>query len=137
MMPVTHTQLVNKSAKWLKKHTENIIVPNCSFVIIEQKTTANEIADVIGFCSWASVKIEAKISVPDFKKEAKKKFKIREDSEMGNFRYFITPVNLIAIEDVPEKWGLLYFENDKITIAKKAITQNGNLISERSLLLTK
>jgi len=34
------------------------------------------------------------------------------------------------------KWGLLYFENDKITIAKKAITQNANLISERSLLLT-
>ncbi len=50
---MTHDELVQKSAKWLKKHTQNAVVPNCSTIVTELSTNnrTGEIPDVIGWNS--------------------------------------------------------------------------------------
>jgi hypothetical protein len=45
-----HKEITKRAAKWLKKHSGNAIVPNCS-IVAEDLTTATvtgEIPDVIG-----------------------------------------------------------------------------------------
>jgi len=136
MVKITHKQLVYEAAKWLKKHDQNIVVPNCSTVIVEQKTTADEIPDVIGFNSWASIKIEVKTSYPDFRKDLLKKFKDDPMDGMGEFRYYFCPDGIIPVRELPKNWGLLYYDNKRVTIIKKAEWQNANLKGERSILLS-
>jgi hypothetical protein len=139
MSKITHKQLVELAAKWLKKHKENIVIPNCPIVSSETAcvSASGEIADVIGWCYWTSVLIEVKVSKNDFKNDKKKRFKILHESGMGELRYYCCPKGLIAVSDLPENWGLLEIcEKNKITIVKKAERCNSNLISERSLLLS-
>ena len=51
-----HRELCEKGAKWLKKHHENVTVPNCSIVAVELSSpVTKEIPDVIGWCSWCIV----------------------------------------------------------------------------------
>lgn len=134
---MTHDELVAISAKWLKSHPENLIVPNCS-LIVEEMYSANltgEIPDVIGWCSWASVVIEDKVSRADFLKDKRKGF--RQIGGMGEFNYYCCPADTITVKDLPDNWGLLYCdENHRISIIKKATKQETNLLSERSLLLS-
>ena len=65
---MTHEQIVVIAGKWLKKHEQNIVIPNCSLVLTElvAATTSGEIPDVIGWCSWISVLIEVKTSRADY-----------------------------------------------------------------------
>lgn len=135
---MTHNDITRECAKWLKKHKQNIIIPNCSIVIKELKspTKTGEIPDIIGWCSWASVLIEVKVSKSDFKKDFNKPFRKEYNLGMGNFKYYICPSGLINKEEIPDKWGLLYYEKGNISIIKKAMNHIPNLESERALLIT-
>jgi len=93
-------------------------------------------AIILGFCSWASILIEVKTSLADFKKDANKKCRKNPTDGVGEFRYFLCPAGLIIVEMLPENWGLLYYNDGAISIEKKANWQNANLKNERSLLLT-
>jgi len=136
---MTHKELTERASKWLKRHNQNTIVPNCNTIASEitSATSTGEIPDVIGWCSWTSVLIEVKISRSDFLRDAKKTFRKFADMGMGEHRYYICPKYLLTIEDVPENWGLLYCnEKSKIEIVKKAEQQEANLRCERSMLLS-
>ena len=136
---MTHAELVVIASKWLKKHPQNIVVPNCSLVVSEitSVTSSGEIPDVIGWCSWASVLIEVKSSRSDFLRDSKKPFRKFADMGMGEFKYYICPTDLLTVEEMPEHWGLLYCdEKGKITIQKVAEKHEANLISERTLILS-
>ena len=76
-MEITHKDLVSRGTKWIKKHTSNIAIPNCS-IVAEDLTTATstgETPDIIGWASWCSVLIEVKASRSDFLRDKKKNFR--------------------------------------------------------------
>lgn len=136
---MTHDELVQTSAKWLKKHSQNAVIPNCSIVSddIKSLTKTGEIPDVFGWCSWCSILIEVKVSRSDYFADKKKEFRTFADKGMGEFRYYICPKDMIEQCEVPMLWGLLYCDdNGNIEIVRRAIQQESNLDSERTLLLS-
>ena len=136
---MTHTDIINHTAKWLKNHPQNIAVPNCTTILKELKsaTESGEIPDVIAWCSWASVLVEVKTSRSDFLKDRCKPFRISPAKGVGNFRYYISPPNIIKPNEIPEYWGLLQInENEKIEIIKVAQNQFANTECERTILLS-
>lgn len=131
-----HGDLCEKGAKWLKKHHENVTVPNCSIVAVELSSPiTKEIPDVVGWCSWCSVMLEIKVSKFDFIKD-KNKFARSEEQGVGEFRYYLCPENLIKPEELPENYGLLYDSEEGIQIVKVATRQSTNLLAERNMLTT-
>lgn len=134
---MTHDKLVCISGKWLKKHSQNARIPNCRLVRTELKTVIDEIPDVIGWCSSCSIMIEVKVSRSDFLKDAKKPFRTKSESGIGEYRYYCCPQGLIRPHDIPEKWGLLWYNgSNELEIVKDAIAQNANVINERAILLS-
>ena len=105
----THQELCEKADKWLRTKC------NCSTVITElkAKTRTGEIPDSIGFKSTRSkttrsILIECKTSRADFRADAKKEFRADPKMGMGDFRFYLCPEGVIKVDDLPEKWGLLY-----------------------------
>lgn len=136
---MTHKELTERAVKWLKRHSNNTKIPNCSTIASEiaSNTTSGEIPDVLGWCYWTSVLIETKVSRSDFLRDFKKPFRQFADIGMGEFRYYICPKDLIKVEEVPEDWGLLYCnEKGKIETIKLANRQQANLQCERTILLS-
>ena len=64
--------------------------------------------DVIGFYYEDSYLIEVKDSRADFLKDAEKPHRADPTQGMGKYRWYACPKGLIAPEEVPEGWGLLY-----------------------------
>lgn len=136
---ISHKELTLKACKWLKKHEQNLLIPNCKTIISEitSAVKTGEIPDVIGWCSWASVLIEVKTNRNDFLVDFKKPFRQNPEKGMGEFRYYLCPENLILEKDLPLNWGLLYFNKQgDVDIIKTAKEQKTNLASERTLLLS-
>lgn len=131
-----HTELVNISAKWLKKHYQNGVLPNCPIVSKELKTLngSGEIPDIMGFCNGASVMLEIKVNKADFLNDHKKRHR-KADYGMGNYKYYVCPYGLIHHTELPDKWGLIYFNADgSLEIAHKGKSSVANLRAERDYL---
>lgn len=134
---ISHDELSVISAKWLKKHTQNILIPNCATIAIDMKTIEQEKPDVIGWSSFCSVMIEVKVGRCDFLKDFKKEFRKLRERGVGEYRYYCCPTGLINENELPENWGLLYLNNkNKIEIIKVAKIQKSNLIAERNMLIS-
>ena len=133
-----HDDLTLLGAKWLKQHTKNIIVPNCREIAIDLSTATitGEQPDIIGWCSWASVLIETKVSRPDFLADKKKSFRINPNLGVGNFRYYLVPEGLIKENELPDNWGMLCYSNSGIEIRRAANKVKSNLDCERTILLS-
>ena len=138
---ITHAHLIQVASKWLKNNGHE----NCPIVITEQACVGNkEIVDVIGFNHLHSVMIEVKVSRSDFLKDKKKIYRINQDLGVGNFRFYLTTPGTILPEDLPEKWGLLYYTGKRIekvvnpffgNINSKSPNKfSSNLKEERSIL---
>lgn len=107
---MTHKYLIEVAYKWVLKRG------SCGVAFKELKTANIEIPDVIGFGSGFSVVIECKVSRSDFLKD---KNKPHRQKGMGTFRYFCCPIGLIKVEELPEKWGLIYVQpNGDCKLAK-------------------
>lgn len=67
---------------------------------------------------------EVKISRGDFLADKKKrKFKYYEKKTerlMPNRFYYVCPVNMIALDEIPRYAGLMYYENGQLEVIKKA-----------------
>jgi len=112
---ITHKALVRKTALWLKNNYRSTL--KCPIVIAELVTANHEIPDVLGFRHGFSILIEAKVSRNDFLSDKKKYFRREPDVGMGENRYFIAPKDMIAPDELPDKWGLLeYHESGRIKI---------------------
>ena len=137
---MTHTEIVKMAAKWLKRHKQNLVVPNCALVITEMVCANNsgEVADVIGFSSSSSVLIEVKVSRSDFYKDKNKLFRRCPFLGMGNLRYYCCPPNLLFLKDLPSGWGLLYCQDRKpyIEVVAKSQQHEASLANERAVLLS-
>jgi len=101
-MNFTHSKLCDIGEKYLRN------TMNCKITAKELVSSNNEIPDIIGFKEAYSYLLEAKVSRSDFFADKNKPFRVNSDLGMGDFRYFICEKNLIKIEDLPKKWGLIY-----------------------------
>ncbi len=132
-----HTILCERGSKWLKKHDQNILIPNCSIIATDMVTIELETPDVIGWSTLSSVMIEVKVSRGDFLKDKNKSFRLEPELGVGELRFYLCPENLIKVDELPEKWGLLYINNkNKISLIKLPQPQPANLIAERNMLLS-
>lgn len=136
MSDITHDHLVEKGGAYLRKR-------GCGIVIKELKSQAWEIPDVVGWIWETCVLIECKTSRADFLADQKKGFRLRPEFGVGNHRFYLCPEGVIAPEDLPESWGLLYLSGRSIIEvcdipkslhAKGAFTSSQS--AERRLLLS-
>ena len=121
---MTHRELVDLSHKFVLKNM------SCGFAVKELKTTCKEIVDVLGFGAWGhSILLEIKTSFADFKRDAKKSFRINPAEGVGKYRFYVCPKNLIQVEDLPDNWGLIWEDNGKLEIIFNPYCKNtkGNI----------
>ena len=104
MKKITHDDLVESAARWLRK--ENYIV------ITEMSDGVSEKPDAIGWRAGSETTlIECKVSRSDFLAD-KKKYS-RQRLGMGDLRYYLTPKGLISTDELPHMWGLLEYKNKR------------------------
>jgi hypothetical protein len=118
----SHADLCQIAAKWLRTKCPK----KCSVVLIELVAQGSiETPDAIGFTSEHSILIECKTSRSDFIADKKKFFRIYPEQGVGDFRFYLSPENIIKPEDVPAKWGLIWVDQQgRCRQVKKIITSN-------------
>lgn len=106
-----HDQLVQRAAQWLKGSC------GCSTVLTELRafTRSGECPDAIGWRSDYSILVECKTSRSDFKADQRKHFKNDPGRGVGTYRFYLCPPGIIAVDDLPNGWGLLYAEARKVS----------------------
>src|ERR1039457_3308402 len=108
-----HSTLVAMSVRWLSRQ--------CSVVLYEFATEADENSDVIGWAPGAgSVLIECKLSRSDFLRDATKTVRRNPRPGMGQRRYYLCPPDLIPVKDLPSKWGLLWATKGHVIVKSEA-----------------
>lgn len=135
-MTLEHKELTRLGAKWLRSAV-NKTHPKCHVVIEDMMfdSITSENPDILGWCYYASIMIEVKVSRSDFKADSKKPF--RRDSRMGcgDYRYYLCPDGMIKEDELPSNWGLLYQIGKKVRVIRKAEMQDSNYESERKALI--
>lgn len=130
MKKITHDDLVESAARWLRK--ENYIV------ITEMSDGVSEKPDAIGWRAGSETTlIECKVSRSDFLSDKKKAS--RQELGMGDFRYYLAPKGLIGTHELPNRWGLLEYKNKRNhprTARWPMRHQEKNLHAEMGLLCT-
>lgn len=108
----SHDNLCKLACTWLQRsRSQN--GHGCAVSISEFNIGSGEIPDAIGICEFPkygirTVLIEVKMSRSDFKADAKKPHRASEALCMGDLRYYMVPEGLIAPDELPRGWGLLY-----------------------------
>lgn len=130
-----HYQLCLEGAKWMhrRKHDwKKCQTKDChhsqfchhcetyDYVVVELVVYGAENTDVWGYCCGdsSSAVIEVKTSHSDFLADKKKFWRSQkaEDMEMqaGMRRWYLCPEGVIKPEELPEGWGLLWWDGKKI-----------------------
>lgn len=124
---MTHNQLVERAAKWLRKKYP---------VVVTEMVSQGEEPDAIGFAGGFSTLIECKASRADYLSEKRKRYGHRRIG-MGDFKYYLTPHDLVKPEELPEGWGLMYVSGKGVKIVVEAPQiYNKDHRSEQGLLLS-
>lgn len=122
-----HSTLVSMGVRWLTRQ--------CSVVLYEFATQADENPDVIGWSPAGSVLLECKLTRSDFLKDASKPVRRNPRSGMGHRRYFLCPSNVIEVKDLPPKWGLIWAARNQIVVKREARGHpERNLVAEVQFL---
>jgi hypothetical protein len=83
--------------------------------------------DVVAFRGYMPstyVAVECKASRSDYRADAKK----RDVPQAGTDRYYACPADLIAVDELPERWGLMYVTNNGVRIVKHAVSITDGVI---------
>jgi hypothetical protein len=110
----------------------------CSNSFCNLKSIGNEIPDCLGFaCGFTSI-VEVKVSRSDFFADKKKPFRQRPHEGVGNYRFYLTPPDLIHATELPNLWGLAEYNpaNKKIIIIKNPLAQDSNTRLELAMATT-
>lgn len=86
---------------------------------VELCTWGSENTDVWGLGNFNdSAVIEVKVSRSDFKADQKKWARSKQaemlNLQAGRYRWYLCPEGVIKPEELPDKWGLLYWDGKKI-----------------------
>jgi len=105
---MTHAQLVERAVRWLRGY-------RCGVVLSEQACVSGEMPDAIG---WKranhSVLVECKVTRADFLADRVKPFRLKPEKGVGSERFYITPMGLVKVEELPAGWGLLECRRGRI-----------------------
>ena len=125
-----HKELVKRAVVWLKNNQR------CTIVINELTTSyVSERPDALGFKGGMSTLIECKASRADFHRDSKKLFRQEFAFGMGNTRYYMAPVRMIGVHELPPGWGLLEVYESQIRIKHRAgLLEEVNKTGEVALL---
>jgi hypothetical protein len=101
---MTHSELVERAARWLRKSRRcGVVLTNAGSI---------ERPDAIGWHNGdppVSILVECKVSRADFRHDKLKPFRdpAWNDTAIGRFRYYLTPKGLVKPTELPARWGLL------------------------------
>lgn len=124
-----HYQLCLEGARWLRRRKsgcrECTARENCKepyyvcakfkYVAVELCVNGAENADVWAFDGFCTVVIEVKTSHADFLNDKKKFWRGCDDEfQAGNLRWFLCPEGVIRPDELPDGWGLLYWNGKKV-----------------------
>lgn len=108
--PITHDILCLLAEKFLVKNAFGVVFHDK----FKACTNTGEQPDCLGFRSGLSCLIECKTSRSDFLVDKRKKFRVDPLLGMGDWRFFLTPVGLVQVEELPAGWGLLETDGKRI-----------------------
>lgn len=130
LIPRSHRELCEIAERWLiGKYGCRIAIaePNC--IITKEQP------DAIGWHGRVSVLVEAKTSRSDFLADAKKPFRANPQDGMGIYRYYMCEPDVITIDDLPERWGLLHvLQGDRVRELRRSQRFEADRAEELSLL---
>lgn len=137
----THSELVDRASRWLRNSAvaadgERMIRVKCGVVVAELVTSASETPDAIGWFNsgMTSILIEAKTSRSDFLADATKWFRLRPHLGTGEYRYYLTPVGLLSVDELPADWGLLEIRGRRVNVIRLAKPQEHYRLGETGML---
>jgi hypothetical protein len=122
-----HKQLVTLAAAWLRKSHS---------VVVTEIASGSESPDAIGFTSGHSTMIECKASRSDFKADAKKPFRLHPPGGLGMFRYYMAPAGMLEVWELPDAWGLLEVNGNRVRCRLKANPQKSDRGRECAILVS-
>lgn len=111
-----HKKLTAMGASWFRKN---------GFGVISTELTSfgsRERPDVLAFRTGCSAVIEVKVSRADFRADRLKPE--RTAGGLGLYRFYLCPEGMIAPEELPPKWGLLYAKGRSVI---EVVKGQGNL----------
>jgi hypothetical protein len=106
---MTHADLVQAAARWLRGI-------HCGAIVTELVTVNSETPDAVGWRGGVSIMVEAKASRSDFHRDKKKVCRQLPESGIGDWRFYLCPVDVIRESDLPPGWGLLYAEGRRVRL---------------------
>jgi hypothetical protein len=110
--PMTHPQLVERAVRWLR-------VYRCGVVLSEQACVSGEMPDAIGWKRAShSVLVECKVTRADFLADRDKPFRLKPEQGVGCERFYLTPPDLVKVEELPAGWGLLEYRRGRIDVLR-------------------
>ncbi len=109
---MTHPQLVERAVRWLR-------VYRCGVVLSEQACVSGEMPDAIGWKRAShSVLVECKVTRADFLVDRDKPFRLKPEQGVGCERFYLTPPDLVKVEELPAGWGLLEYRRGRIDVMR-------------------
>jgi hypothetical protein len=75
--------------------------------VVTEIACVGEEPDALGFKNGLSTLIECKASRNDFLSDKKKTWRQLPGKALGYYRYYCVPKGMVAIEELPEGWGLI------------------------------
>lgn len=129
---MTHSQLVEKAVRWLRRY-------RCGVVLSEQACVSGEMPDAIGWKrACHSVLVECKVARSDFLADRAKPFRLNPKHGVGCERFYLVPPGLVRVDELPAGWGLLESRNGKIEVIQdsaKNLRSTSGFRYEMNLLL--
>ena len=104
----THAALVEAGRRWLRRQGFAVVLHD------PFRSTLSEQPDAIGWRESGSALLEAKASRADFLADAQKPYRTDPSKGVGDWRFYIAPAGLIAVEELPDRWGLLEVSGRRI-----------------------
>lgn len=105
----SHSDLVSLGASWARRQ---------GFPVVTTEIRVNgcrEEPDVLAFRGRCSMLVEAKTSRADFLADFKKPERQNVAGiGLGVYRFYLCPAELLTVEDIPKKWGLLWARGKRI-----------------------
>lgn len=130
---MTHDELVAVGARWLRKRKHPVVL--CDV----HTSVTDELPDVIAWTNGGhSTVVECKTSRADFLRDEKKQFRSAAAAGMGRERFFFLSSAFVAVEELPDGWGLLLpsARGGVVVSAKSRVFASYDAKGERALLVS-
>lgn len=111
-----HKKLTAMGARWFRKNGFGVVTTELT------SFGSRERPDVLAFRTGCSAVIEVKVSRADFRADRHKPE--RSAGGLGIYRFYLCPEGMIAPEELPPKWGLLYAKGRSVV---EVVKGQGNL----------